>query len=579
MGTFELRSDRSLNCTRTVQTTPPEGNNAAYTYDAVTNPGANNIASITANPKPGSPLTPTVQSFTYDPAWNAVASATDPRGIVTRLVYDASNGTLVRQVADAGAGHFNATGSFTYDTFGRPLTATDPIGTVTAFRYDAGENLISTVRDSGAGHLNLTTTYGYDGDGNVVMVTDPNGNTATTTFDADRRPVTISLPAAPNVLVTSITYNPDGLVVRTQQSSGGQVLRATSTSYTPTNKPATTTDANGNIIRYVYDLDDRLIQVSDPVGRMTSLTYDALSRPYQTFNLAIQTQPLVQNNYTPNGKLASLTDRHVPTGNTTSLAYDGLDRLSTTTWPLGSTEVLSYDADGNVLTRETRKGDTITFAYDTLNRLSTKAAPGEATVTYGYDLTGRLTGVSDTSPAMTVPSGTATSYGVSHGYDALNRPTGATWPNVPAQTAPGAASVTLTHGYNMMNQRITQAATDNSWLLYPAATAGTVSYTANVLNQYSAVGAVTPTYDGNGSLTFDGTYTYCYDAESRLTGILSAGTCASPTTTVATYAYDAQGRRKSKTVGSTKTIYVTDADNREVLEYDGTSGQVSRWYA
>ena len=42
---------------------------------------------------------------------------------------------------------------------------------------------------------------------------------------------------------------------------------------------------------------------------------------------------------------------------------------------------------------------------------------------------------------------------------------------------------------------------------------------------------------------------------------------------------DAQGRRKSKTVGSTTTDYVTDADNREVLEYDGTSGALERWYA
>jgi RHS repeat-associated protein len=45
------------------------------------------------------------------------------------------------------------------------------------------------------------------------------------------------------------------------------------------------------------------------------------------------------------------------------------------------------------------------------------------------------------------------------------------------------------------------------------------------------------------------------------------------------YAYNAQGRRKRKTVNGVTTLYVTDADNREVLEYDGTSGQVLRWYA
>jgi RHS repeat-associated protein len=124
-------------------------------------------------------------------------------------------------------------------------------------------------------------------------------------------------------------------------------------------------------------------------------------------------------------------------------------------------------------------------------------------------------------------------------------------------------------------------ATDSSWWSYPVATQSTTTYAANGLNEYTTVGLASPTYDGNGNLLTDGTYSYCYDAESRLTGIISAGTCTSPTTTVATYAYDAQGRRKSKTVGSVTTAYVTDADNREVLEYNGTSGggALLRWYS
>jgi len=94
----------------------------------------------------------------------------------------------------------------------------------------------------------------------------------------------------------------------------------------------------------------------------------------------------------------------------------------------------------------------------------------------------------------------------------------------------------------------------------------------NALNQYSAVAAMTPIYDGNGNLTFDGTFTYGYDAENRLTSASGPGVAAS-------YAYDPQGRRKSKTVNGALTLFVTDADNREVLEYDGTSGAVQRWFA
>ncbi|HET6236731.1 MAG TPA: hypothetical protein VFE41_17485 [Acetobacteraceae bacterium] len=57
-----------------------------------------------------------------------------------------------------------------------------------------------------------------------------------------------------------------------------------------------------------------------------------------------------------------------------------------------------------------------------------------------------------------------------------------------------------------------RSVTDNTWLLYPT-TASTVSYTANSLNQYAAVSSMTPTYDGNGNLTYDRSHTHCYDAE------------------------------------------------------------------
>jgi RHS repeat-associated protein len=142
---------------------------------------------------------------------------------------------------------------------------------------------------------------------------------------------------------------------------------------------------------------------------------------------------------------------------------------------------------------------------------------------------------------------------------------------VQPQTPPAASSATFNFAYDATNRRIGQTATDNSWWSYPT-TATNVSYTANALNQYTAVGAVTPTYDGNGNLTSDGTFTYGYDAENRLTSVSGSGLTAS-------YAYDAQGRRKSKTVNGATTIYVTDASNREVLEYNGSSGTLNNWYS
>jgi YD repeat-containing protein len=79
-----------------------------------------------------------------------------------------------------------------------------------------------------------------------------------------------------------------------------------------------------------------------------------------------------------------------------------------------------------------------------------------------------------------------------------------------------------------------------------------VSYTTNAASQYTAVGATTPTDDANGNVTGDGTFTYGYDAENRLTSASGAGNTVS-------YSIDSQGHRKSKTVNGTTTITVNDA--------------------
>ncbi len=101
-------------------------------------------------------------------------------------------------------------------------------------------------------------------------------------------------------------------------------------------------------------------------------------------------------------------------------------------------------------------------------------------MSYRYDLNNHLTGLSDTSAAITaaVPPSPATSvqYATNYGYDALNRPTAVAWNPAPAATSPAPGSVVaFTHAYSKANQRNGQSVSDNSWINYPAATPGTVS--------------------------------------------------------------------------------------------------------
>jgi RHS repeat-associated protein len=553
---------------RQILTTAPEAGTAAYTYSPDLK---QNLIQVTRNAKPGSLLLPLTTTYTYDPIFNRPTSVTDPLGLVMTMSYDGATGNLLSTVRDAGGGsHLNATSRFAYNVNGQIVSTTDPLGATSQFGYDLRGNPVWSIHNYGG--LNQLTQTTYSALGDPIAVTDPNGNITTSTYDAARRPVSVTAPgtsSAPGGLTTTNFYDQDGRILQVQQSVSGTALRKTSATYTPTGQSATATDANGNVTSYTYDPVDRLAGVTDPMGRTTNYGYDAVSRRISVSNLAIQAAPLLQQTYTPDGLVGSLTDAN---SNTTSFTPDGFNRLSIATYPLGSTEAFTYDADGNVLTRTTRAGQTIAFTYDTLNRLSTKTPPSPApVVSYGYDLNGRPTSVSDTSAVMTMPSGPAT-FGASYAYDALNRPTTITWNPAATPTTPSTTSVAFAHAYNAANQRSGQTATDNSWWFYPGTTASTVNYTANALNQYTAVGSVTPSYDGNGNLTSDGTFIYGYDAENRLTSASATGVAAS-------YAFDGQGRRKLKTVNGTTTVFVTDADNREVLEYDGSSGTILNWYA
>ncbi len=78
------------------------------------------------------------------------------------------------------------------------------------------------------------------------------------------------------------------------------------------------------------------------------------------------------------------------------------------------------------------------------------------------------------------------------------------------------------------------------------------TYTANGLNQYTAVGAARPMHDNNGNLKTIGSWTYTYDLENRLTRAVKT---EGGVTTTSTYAYGPEDRRLSKTVGTVTTSY------------------------
>ena len=101
----------------------------------------------------------------------------------------------------------------------------------------------------------------------------------------------------------------------------------------------------------------------------------------------------------------------------------------------------------------------------------------------------------------------------------------------------------------------------------PTLSTGSWNTTINSANnQVASAGNAVWSHDANGNVVADGVYAYTWDALNRLIRITENGSV------IASYGYDSQNRRISKTVGSQTILYHYDLDSRLIAETlaDGT---------
>ena len=88
------------------------------------------------------------------------------------------------------------------------------------------------------------------------------------------------------------------------------------------------------------------------------------------------------------------------------------------------------------------------------------------------------------------------------------------------------------------------------------------SYSRNGLNQYTAISGTSFSYDARGNLTSDGSRTFAYDLENRLTQVSGSAAMS--------LGYDPLGRLRQTTVSSIATDYLYDGDALSA-EYNGST--------
>jgi len=457
----------------------------------------------------------------------------------------------------------NRVWSYTYNSFGLPLTATDPAGKVTTLGYDASGNLTSVKNP-----LNQTTSItSYDSNGRPLSITDPNGVVTTLSYNFRGQLTSRKVGAL------LITYTRDlvGQITKLTRPDGSYY----SFTYDGAHRLNQIADAAGN--RIVYTLDNAGNRTKeeffDPANNLRasrSRVFDGLSRVVQEIGELGQTYNF---GYDANDNLTSVQD---PRGNTTTASYDPLDRLALALEPGSAQTSIGYDAKGRVASVTDPRGLVTTFDNNDLDRVAQETSPDRGAISYSYDARGLLAQRVDAR-------GVTTSYA----YDDASRITGRSYLNQPAFNnsyywdLPGNGSYAIGRLGSIVdsagqNYRVYDANGRVSW-------EGRVNNPAPwLITQYA--------YDGSGNVTelvypSGRRVSYARDAARRIVGVSTKQSdTATAQTVVSGVQWNPFGPIASMNFGYGATaLFTRDADYRITrlqVGYAGNSGGIlDRTYA
>ncbi|WP_244937164.1 RHS repeat-associated core domain-containing protein [Leptospira selangorensis] len=336
--------------------------------------------------------------------------------------------------------------SYSYDSFGNPVTITDAANSTSTIVYDSTIHSFPITKTNALGHRE-TTNYDLNS-GLEISKTDPNGGVTSKTYDTFGRLISVIYPGNQswNEAYEYTNTAKFDLVNLSNTQSVRKTVRDT-TSGIETNVTEYS-DPLGNVLRTISDTavsgitlitDSQynyqtglLFKKSNPYFSNTSpfwteykyedpdyrstgilstdskgITTTTVSYSGLTTNTSIVTPDAVSKSFgetknelgqiisktdngktiltsfSPNGQPSQITD---PAGLITSFAYDVAGRRTSVTDPSSGTISYTYDTLGRVSNQTDARNKTITFSYDSIGRITSTQTNGvEAPIINEYD--------------------------------------------------------------------------------------------------------------------------------------------------------------------------------------------------
>ncbi|MBT8225662.1 MAG: hypothetical protein KJO75_09220, partial [Dactylosporangium sp.] len=320
----------------------------------------------------------------------STVTVTDPAGDTSTSSFDASIGRRVA-MTDARGGTIR----YGYDVGGFLRTVTDPNGNVVITEHDVrGNTVSSTTCQNQAADRCSTVYFTYHPDATTkILSPDPRNDQLLTVRDAR------SASATDDTYRTTYAYDEQGNRTSVTDALGrvtttgytdGTTVAAADGGFAPAGLPSTLTTAGNAQQTVTYFANGDVASVTDPAGKVTSMTYDGLGRALTS---------------------TDVTDTH-PEGLTTSVTYDGLGRVLAQTDPPVTNRVTGavhtavtttvYDDDGLVTSQtvaDATGGDasrTTSAVYNEHGLATSTTDAADITTRYEYDAFGRV--VTQTDP-------------------------------------------------------------------------------------------------------------------------------------------------------------------------------------